>query len=100
MLQRATPQGLACLTIDARRGIELAHALQRRVAVGDVVEGQFLALDLPGLRHRGADGARVGVEGGLLMRIFAVAQVQVLAKREIQVVGKGRALAPPMAPVK
>ena len=49
----ATPQGLACLTMtQARRG-ELAHALDGGVGIGDVVEGQVLALQhVRAARHR------------------------------------------------
>ena len=82
--------GIGMLDNDATRGIELTHAFQRRIAIGDVVERQFPPLNLPRLRDGCADGARVGVERGLLMRIFAVAQVDVLSKGQIQVVGKGR----------
>ena len=75
---------------DAGRRVELAHALERRIAVGDVVEGQLLALDLLSLRHRGADGAGIGVERRLLMRVLAIAQIKLLAEREIQIVGESR----------
>ena len=84
----ATPQGLACLTMTQAGGVELAHALERRIAVGDVVVGEFLALELPRLRHRCADRARIAVEGGLLVGVLAVAQIRSLAKRQIQIVAE------------
>ena len=40
------------------------------------------------------------VERGLLMRVLAVAQVDVLAKREIQIFRETSADSPPIAPVK
>ena len=82
--------GIGMLHDDTTGTVELAHAFQRRVGVRDVVEGQFSSLNLLRLRDGCADGARVGVECGLLVRIFAVAQVKVLAKREIQVFRKCR----------
>ena len=82
--------GVGMLDDYAGGGIELPHAFERGVAVGDIVVREFLALELLRLRHAGADGARIGVERGLLMRILAVAQIQMLAKRQIQVIRKGR----------
>jgi hypothetical protein len=45
---------------------------------------------LPRLSDRGADGARIGVERRLLVRILAVPEVQLLTKRKIQIVGERR----------
>ena len=77
----------------ARRRLELPHAFEGGVAVRDVVVRELLALKLRGRRDRGADRARVGVERRLLVRILAVAQVQALAERQVQIVGKGRRFA-------
>jgi len=91
--------GIGVLDDDAGRKSKLAHAFERGVAVGDVVVREFLALYLPALRHGCADGARVGVESGLLMRVLAVAQIAPLAEGQIQIVREG-GVPPPMAPVK
>ncbi len=80
VLQRRGAAGVGVLDDDATGGVELTHAFQRRVGIGDVVEGQFSSLNLLRLRDGCADGARVGVERGLLVRIFAVPQVKVLSK--------------------
>ena len=68
--------GIGVLDDDAgRRGVaEFAHQLQRRVGVVEVVVAQFLALHLPRLADAGGGGAGVVVEGGLLMRVLAIAQ--------------------------
>jgi hypothetical protein len=54
-------------------GGEFRHQFKGRVGVVDVVVGQFLALPLLRGGHAGAVGA-VGIEGGLLVRVFAIAQ--------------------------
>ncbi len=59
---------------DAGRLDEALHALQRRVGIGDVVEGQLLALQLTGRGNAGFIGG-FDVERGDLMRILAVAHV-------------------------
>src|SRR5690606_41047061 len=58
---------------------ELAYALERSVAVGDVVVGERLALELASGADAGACRLRQGVERAGLMRVLAVAQVQPLA---------------------
>ena len=58
--------------------VELAHAFERGVRIGDVVVRELLALDLLGSRDRGRAGLRVHVEGGKLVRILAIAQVLAL----------------------
>ena len=82
--------GIRVFDDDARRGVELAHAFERGIAVRNVVVGQLLALQLPGLRHRGADRARIGVERRLLVRVLAISKIEALGKREIQIVGERR----------
>ncbi len=72
---------------------ELGDALEGGVGVVEVVVGQFLALHLPG---GGDPGPRAGgVEGGVLVRVLAVAQ------RLAQRAGDGEARreipAPPVA---
>ena len=72
----AAPQGLACLTITqaaTASRIELRHARKSGIGIGDVVVGQFLALNLPGRGDRGP-GAAGGVERRPLVRVFAIAQ--------------------------
>src|SRR6202035_367721 len=64
---------------DACRGLELPHALERGVAVRDIVVRKLLPLYLGRLRYRRADGARVAVERRLLVGILAITQVAVLA---------------------
>ena len=85
---------------DAGRRVELTHALERGVAVRDVVVRQLLALQLRRRGHRCADRARIAVERRLLVRVLAVAQIEVLAKRQIQIVRERSSVPPPIAPVK
>ena len=75
---------------DARRRLELTHAFERSIAVRDVVVRQLLALNLPRLCNRGADGTRIRIERSLLMRVLAIAQVRTLAKRQVQIFRKSR----------
>ena len=53
---------------------EAQHGLQGGVGVGEVVVGEFFALDLFGGGERRACRLAAGVEGRLLVRVFAVAQ--------------------------
>ena len=75
---------------DARRSLELAHAFERGIAVRDVVVRKLLALELRRLRHRCADGARIGVERRLLVRVLAVAQIACLRNDRFRSSGKRR----------
>ena len=59
----------------AGRTVELANAFPCRVAVGQVVEAEFLALQLLERRQRARHRPQVAVERGLLVRVFAVTQV-------------------------
>jgi hypothetical protein len=67
-------------------GIEGLDALPGRIGVGDVVVGKFFALDLlvagDAARHHG----RLAIEGGLLMRVLAIAQGLHLVEGELQFV--------------
>ena len=73
---------------DAGRRFELAHAFQRGVCIGDVVEAQFLALQLARGSHAHATRDGVGVERGRLVRVLAVAQVQLLHGAQFQRFGE------------
>ena len=53
---------------------EAQHGLQGGVGVGEVVVGECFALDLFGGGERRACRLAAGVEGRLLVRVFAVAQ--------------------------
>ena len=74
----AAPQGLACLTMmQAGWCGEAQHGLQRGVGVGEVVVGECFALDLFGGGECRPGRFAAGVEGRLLVRVFAVAQYAV-----------------------
>ena len=65
--------GVAVLDDGDRRRAELAHQRVGRIGIGEVVVARLLALDQRGLGDAG--GRRgVGIEGGGLMRVLAVAQ--------------------------
>ena len=53
---------------------KLGDQLERRIGVVVIVVAERLALDLLGLADAAARAGRRGVEGGLLVRILAVAQ--------------------------
>ena len=58
-----------------RRRFELAHAFPGGVGVGDVVVAELLALQLVEGRERAWHRPEVAIEGGVLVRVFAVTQV-------------------------
>jgi hypothetical protein len=58
---------------DAGGFFEGIHAFERCVSVGDIVEGQFLALDLAGGGDAPGIGVCLRVECRLLMGVLAVA---------------------------
>ncbi len=60
---------------DARRLIETAHALPRRIGVSDVVVRQFLALQLRIAGEQTGANRVFAIERGRLVRIFAVAHL-------------------------
>ena len=69
----AAPQGLVCLTMTtAGSHLELLRQLPAGVEIDEVVEAQFLALELCCAGN--AQAGAVGIECGALVRIFAVAQ--------------------------
>src|SRR5690606_14303157 len=66
--------GIGVLDDHAGLALELPHALQRAVGVGDVVERELLALREARAGDAVWRGLRVAVERGLLVRVLAVAQ--------------------------
>ncbi len=74
---------------DAPGAVELGGEAPGRVEVQDVVEGELLALDLAGGGHRVEGGAEIAVEGRLLVRVLAVAEVLHFLEGEGEAVGKG-----------
>ena len=82
--------GVGMLDDDAGRlRAETLDALQRRVGVGDVVVGEFLALDLLGRGNGATRGVGFDVESALLMRIFAITHALGMTKAQHQRVGEG-----------
>ena len=61
---------------------EFLGEVPRGLQVDDVVVGKFLALELAGVGD--AYAGAVGVHGGFLVRIFAVAQVESFVESEAQ----------------
>ena len=79
----AAPQGLVCLTMIDGGLVELLRQFPAGVEVDEVVEAEFLALEL---RCAGdAEAGAVAVESGALVRIFAIAQG--LGQREVDAQG-------------
>src|SRR5690606_18302993 len=70
---------------DARRLCEALHALKGSVSVSDVVERQFLALQLDGAGNAGFGDVVLNIECCLLVRVFAVAKT--LLQTELAVPG-------------
>ena len=75
---------------DARAVSELAHALDGRVRVRNVVEGEFLALQDARGGHPGAARGGLAVEGRPLMGVLPVPQILRLLEHQLQ--GRGQAL--------
>ncbi len=76
--------GIRMLHDHARGLVELSHAFECGIAIGDVVVRELLALQL--LRGADARAGRIGdcVERGGLMRILAVTQIHALAEMQRQ----------------
>ncbi len=72
------------LNDDTGRLVELFHALQRRVSVGDVVIGERFALDLGSRRHGGLFNTFFYIEGSLLVAVFAVTHILLLNKVQVK----------------
>ena len=67
--------GVGVLNDDASGLVKQFDGFQCSVGIGNVVEGQLFALQLLGGRDRGFSSVGFYVEGGFLMRVFAVAHV-------------------------
>ena len=67
--------GLLCLMTDAAGSRERPHDGQRAVEIEQVVVRQLFAVQLLGGQHADAAAARRDIDGALLMRVFAVAQL-------------------------
>ena len=88
--------GIRVLDDDAGGRFELPHAFERGIGVRQVVEREFLALQLRGRADARALRVARDVERGLLVRVLAVAQVEPLAelqRQQVGEVGRGRAAA-------
>src|SRR5690606_24548643 len=79
--------GVGVLDDDTGRVCEGLHALEGGVGVGYVVVAQFFALQLFGGGHAGFFRVALGIEGGALVRVFAVTHV--LNLHELGVEGTG-----------
>ena len=79
--------GVGVLDDDHRRLVELLRQLPAGVQIDEVVEAQFLALQLRGAGD--AQAGAVGIERGALVGIFAVAQR--LRQRQVDAQRRGQA---------
>ena len=78
---------------DGRRAVaKFADQLQRGVGVVVIIVGEFLALDLLRLSDAARGGTDRQIEGGGLMRIFAIAQRRAQRARQAERFGEGDAL--------
>ena len=84
--------GVGVFDDDASRRVKTLHAFPRGIRIGDVVEGQFFALQLTRCHQGARRGVRVLVEGGQLVRVLAVTQVLQLDEAAIGLAGKQAAL--------
>ena len=75
---------------DRRRLVELVHRAPGGVEVDDVVERQFLPLELAGPGRRPGDVGDVGVQRAPLVRVFPVAQRLEETRLDRQASGEGR----------
>jgi hypothetical protein len=66
---------IGMLDDDTGRRVELAHAFPRCIGIGQIVEAQFLALQLLERRQRARHRIQIAVERAGLVRILAVAQI-------------------------
>ncbi|OIQ72254.1 hypothetical protein GALL_461190 [mine drainage metagenome] len=78
---------------DAGRHIEGLDALPGGIGVADVVVGELLALQLNKARQRAGRNAGVTIEGGVLVRILAVAQIHHLGELGVEAVRERKLLA-------
>ena len=85
--------GVGVLHDDAGGRVKTLDAFPGGVGVGDVVVAQFLALQLDRGNQRAGGRVQVAVEGGLLVRVLAVAQVLQLDEAAVRLAGKQRVAA-------
>jgi len=78
------PGGVAVLDDGHGRRLEVRRDPPRGIEVEQVVEGQILARDLARPAEDRAAVIGIGVEGGLLLRILAVAKIGLLLEHEGQ----------------
>ena len=83
----AAPQGLVCLTMMTAGLAELLRQLPAGVEIDEVVEAEFLALELGAPAMPRPEPS--AVEGGALVGIFAVAQR--LGQRKVDAQRRGQA---------
>ena len=69
-------------------GVKALHAFPRSVGVGDVVVAQLFALQLHAGDQRAGCGVQVAVQRGLLVAVFAVAQVLHLGEDAVALAGE------------
>ncbi len=82
----AAPQGLVCLTMMTAGSVELLGQLPAGVEIDEVIEAEFLALELG--RSGDAEARAISIERGALVRVFAVAER--LGERKIDAQGGGQ----------
>src|SRR5690606_23744174 len=75
---------IGVLDNDAGCGFKAAHAFPTGIGVGNVVVGQFFALQLGVAAQQAGSHGRVDVEGGFLVWVFAVAQHLILLELQVQ----------------
>ena len=73
---------------DACRLRESLDAFPRRIRIGDVVVGQFLALQLPVIAECARYGTQVAIKRCLLVWIFAVTQILELGEAHVDLFGE------------
>ena len=73
---------------DTSRRVKTLDAFPGRIGIGDVVVAELLALQLLGCDKGAGGGKQVAVQGGLLVRVFTVAQVLQLDKAAIALAGE------------
>ena len=86
----AVPHGIGVLDDGADGGlvrIEFLGEIPGGLQVDDVVVGKFFALKLAGVGH--ACAGAVGIHGRLLVRVFAVAQVEGFLEGQAQGLREG-----------
>jgi hypothetical protein len=80
--------GIGVLDDDAGRRVEGLDTFPGGVGIGDVVVGEFLALQLPVVGDRTRGWCGIAIEGCLLVRILAVTQRLDAIEGKLQVFGE------------